>query len=171
MGLHYNTYRFYDPVIGSFVQKDPIGLAAGSNLYSYAVNPLRWVDPLGLSRNECEYIYRALSADDRARIGQGEGLRPKGENGSIVRHVTGENTGYISVSESKPAIERFNSGNGIAKIDVKKATENGATYISHKNVMQSINARGSLTNRRDAKRAVEALFKGDVPPAAIEIIK
>jgi len=85
--------------------------------------------------------------------------------------VTGENTGYISVSESKLAIERFNSGNGIVKIDVKKATENGATYISHKNVMQSINARGSLTNRRDAKRAVEALFKGDVPPAAIEIIK
>ncbi|WP_349291257.1 glycohydrolase toxin TNT-related protein [Citrobacter amalonaticus] len=28
---------------------DPIGLAGGLNLYQYAPNPLRWIDPLGLS--------------------------------------------------------------------------------------------------------------------------
>lgn len=48
-GLHYNTFRYYDPVMGRFTQPDPIGLAGGINLYAYAPNPLGWVDPWGLS--------------------------------------------------------------------------------------------------------------------------
>ncbi|HEX5357229.1 MAG TPA: RHS repeat-associated core domain-containing protein [Aquabacterium sp.] len=47
-GLHYNRYRYYDPDIGRFVSSDPIGLGGGDNLYQYAVNPLTWIDPLGL---------------------------------------------------------------------------------------------------------------------------
>jgi RHS repeat-associated protein len=48
-GLHYNTFRFYDPDIGRFIQPDPIGLAGGFNLHGYAPNPIAWVDPWGLS--------------------------------------------------------------------------------------------------------------------------
>jgi len=51
-GLHYNLFRYYDPDSGRFTQQDPIGLAGGLNLYSYAPNPLGWIDPLGLS-NKC----------------------------------------------------------------------------------------------------------------------
>ncbi|MFS2223464.1 RHS repeat-associated core domain-containing protein [Pantoea sp. B65] len=47
-GLHYNLFRYYDPVTGRFTQPDPIGLNGGLNLYSYAPNPLSWIDPLGL---------------------------------------------------------------------------------------------------------------------------
>ena len=47
IGLHYNTFRFYDPAIGRFLTPDPIRLAGGFNLYRYAPNPLMWVDPLG----------------------------------------------------------------------------------------------------------------------------
>ena len=32
-GLHYNTFRYYDPDIGRFTQPDPIGLLGGFNLY------------------------------------------------------------------------------------------------------------------------------------------
>jgi RHS repeat-associated protein len=46
-GLHYNTFRFYDPDIGRFTTPDPIGLMGGINLYQYAPNPVTWVDPLG----------------------------------------------------------------------------------------------------------------------------
>ncbi|CAA2107833.1 RHS repeat-associated core domain-containing protein [Variovorax paradoxus] len=46
-GLHYNTFRFYDPDIGRFISPDPIGLAGGDNLHSYSPNPIRWIDPLG----------------------------------------------------------------------------------------------------------------------------
>ncbi|CAI8926394.1 RHS repeat-associated core domain-containing protein [Pseudomonas serboccidentalis] len=48
-GLHLNRYRYYEPETGRFISKDPIGLAGGLNLYQYVLNPLSWVDPLGLS--------------------------------------------------------------------------------------------------------------------------
>ncbi len=48
-GLHYNTFRYYDPDVGRFVNQDPIGLAGGVNLYQYAPNPTGWIDPWGLT--------------------------------------------------------------------------------------------------------------------------
>jgi RHS repeat-associated protein len=47
--LSYNRYRYYDHLTGSFVSQDPLGLAAGSNVYAYAPNTWGWIDPLGLS--------------------------------------------------------------------------------------------------------------------------
>ncbi|EEI7588058.1 RHS repeat protein [Salmonella enterica] len=47
-GLHYNLFRYYAPECGRFVSQDPIGLRGGLNLYQYAPNPIRWIDPLGL---------------------------------------------------------------------------------------------------------------------------
>lgn len=47
-GLHYNLFRYYDPQVGRFTVQDPIGLAGGINVYSYAPNPLSYIDPLGL---------------------------------------------------------------------------------------------------------------------------
>lgn len=48
-GLHYNRHRYYDPDAGRFMTQDPIGLRGGINLYRYAPNPGRWIDPLGLA--------------------------------------------------------------------------------------------------------------------------
>jgi len=48
-GLHYNLARDYQPIIGRYIQSDPIGLWGGLNTYSYATsNPCRRFDPLGL---------------------------------------------------------------------------------------------------------------------------
>jgi RHS repeat-associated protein len=45
--IHYRA-RYYDPSVGRFTQRDPIGLAGGPNLYLYAAaNPLRLIDPNG----------------------------------------------------------------------------------------------------------------------------
>ncbi|MDM5181661.1 DUF6531 domain-containing protein [Massilia sp. DJPM01] len=46
-GLHYNTFRYYDPDVGRYISQDPIGLDGGANLYAYAPNPSGWMDPLG----------------------------------------------------------------------------------------------------------------------------
>ncbi|WP_244105238.1 RHS repeat-associated core domain-containing protein [Burkholderia ambifaria] len=51
-GLHYNTFRFYDPDIGRFINPDPIGLLGGTNFYRYAANPLVWIDPWGWACGE-----------------------------------------------------------------------------------------------------------------------
>lgn len=47
-GLHYNRYRYYDPDTGRYISADPLYAEASNNLYRYCVNPLTWVDPLGL---------------------------------------------------------------------------------------------------------------------------
>ncbi|HEX9571780.1 MAG TPA: RHS repeat-associated core domain-containing protein, partial [Burkholderiales bacterium] len=48
-GLYYYRARMYMPVWGRFLQPDPAGYAAGSNLYGYVGNdPLNNTDPTGL---------------------------------------------------------------------------------------------------------------------------
>ncbi len=47
--LCYNRYRYFDPLICSFISQDPLGLAAGENIYAYGPNVWTWVDPLGLA--------------------------------------------------------------------------------------------------------------------------
>jgi RHS repeat-associated protein len=49
IGIYYNRNRYYDPHIGAFISQDPLGLDAGLNLYRYAPNVWKWVDPLGLT--------------------------------------------------------------------------------------------------------------------------
>lgn len=53
-GLFYNYFRDYDPIVGRYIESDPIGLIGGLNTYSYIDgNPLLASDPLGL-----EWIFR-----------------------------------------------------------------------------------------------------------------
>ena len=62
-GLYYNTFRYYDADSGRFTTQDPIGLLGGMNLYQYAPNPLRWIDPWGWIREH--------------KVGQYHGPKPK----------------------------------------------------------------------------------------------
>ncbi len=48
-GLIYYRARYYDPTLGRFTQRDPIGLIGGVNRYAYALgSPISYTDPLGL---------------------------------------------------------------------------------------------------------------------------
>jgi RHS repeat-associated protein len=52
-GLVRFGYRDYDPAIGTFISKDPIGITGGINLYSYVGNnPIRRIDPFGLKAGD-----------------------------------------------------------------------------------------------------------------------
>jgi RHS repeat-associated protein len=47
-GLLYMRARYYDPEVGRFINKDPIGFAGGLNPYGYARNnPINYIDPTG----------------------------------------------------------------------------------------------------------------------------
>jgi RHS repeat-associated protein len=47
-GLFYNRHRYYDPEAGLYLSPDPLGIEGGLRAWGYGVNPVRWVDPLGL---------------------------------------------------------------------------------------------------------------------------
>lgn len=48
-GLYYNWHRYYDPVVGRYLQMDQIGYITEINLYSYVTNkPTNSYDSLGL---------------------------------------------------------------------------------------------------------------------------
>ncbi|ALI01331.1 hypothetical protein AO353_09720 [Pseudomonas fluorescens] len=46
-GLHFNTFRFYDPDVGRFTTPDPIGLAGGNQSLSVFAEPVYLDRPLG----------------------------------------------------------------------------------------------------------------------------
>lgn len=49
-GLWYYRNRMYDPRLGRFLQRDPLGYVDGMNMYAYVVNnPRNFVDPMGLA--------------------------------------------------------------------------------------------------------------------------
>lgn len=61
-GLFYMRARYYDPEVGRFINKDPIGFAGGDiNLYTYVGgNPVNWVDPEGKQIQSIPVIWRII---------------------------------------------------------------------------------------------------------------
>lgn len=72
-GLHLALYRAYDPIIGRWISRDPIGLAGGSNDYRYVSNdPLNAIDPQGLSsapsREQLTWVAELLGVENTAAL-------------------------------------------------------------------------------------------------------
>jgi len=102
-GLHYNTFRFYDPDVGRFTTPDPIGLAGGINLYRYAPNAVGWVDPWGWS------CVRVRHYTNRKGL---EGIKESG-----VIKARDNNRVYLEPAASKPlspkrAVEQYGIKDG-----------------------------------------------------------
>ncbi|MCC6965823.1 MAG: hypothetical protein IT391_06010 [Nitrospira sp.] len=55
-GLYYYRARYYDAGTGRFLQKDPIGLRGGLNVFRYVDNnPNNWTDATGLTKKDKTY--------------------------------------------------------------------------------------------------------------------
>ncbi len=63
LGLYYYRARYYDPAIGRFISKDPIGFNGGDvNLYRYVGNgPVNAIDPYGESPLSCLKCFYYMS--------------------------------------------------------------------------------------------------------------
>ena len=95
-GLHYNRFRYYDPVVGRFVSHDPIGLVGSTNLFEYTINPSNWIDPYGLSQTcppKKEVIIEAGSFEQ-------------------ARNIALMKMGSIDPSSRLPQIGRLGAGKG-----------------------------------------------------------
>ena len=59
-GLDHNRFRYYDSNSGTYISKDPIGLAGNNpNLYAYTHDSNSWVDPFGL--NKCGGKFKEIN--------------------------------------------------------------------------------------------------------------
>ncbi|AVT13386.1 hypothetical protein C8235_11195 [Paracidovorax avenae] len=74
-GLHYNRFRYYDPVTGRFIHQDPVGLIGGINLFNYGPNSTSWIDPSGLAPRRPQA--NAPTHSSRTHVGRVNGNRPR----------------------------------------------------------------------------------------------
>ena len=73
--MHYNRFRYFDPDVGMFVSRYPIGLLGGNNVFQYAPNPTGWIDPWGLkckkpslwTKKGWKYVYERHIRNNRSR--------------------------------------------------------------------------------------------------------
>ncbi|MBJ9721195.1 RHS repeat protein [Acinetobacter calcoaceticus] len=118
-GLHYNRYRYYSPYIGRFVSRDPIKLVGGYNIYQYASNSIRWVDPLGLApKKECnkpkreEEIIKQTASFEAARKEALQLIGPlvpgtrQDQIGSLGEGK-GKKVGFFGISAAKKEYVRY----------------------------------------------------------------
>ncbi|MEA4950611.1 MAG: RHS repeat-associated core domain-containing protein, partial [Petrimonas sp.] len=132
--LCYNRYRYFDPQICSYISEDPLGLAAGENLYSYAPNVWGWVDPLGL----CKGI---LGPD-----GPGQFVMNAGgplEKATVVRHGEFVNRVFdsrygIEQNVSGPLGRSFYPGSGVPTTTAEAIQQRGLGIYYNNNAQQAI---------------------------------
>ena len=136
-GIYHYRARQYDPTIGRFLQRDPIGYAAGMNLYKYVSNnPLNWIDPSGLIRISPSTKRRFPKSSEY--LGK---YRPSNRARGGYSRITGASNSYITggfkpgsgplVSPASPRQLKKANGmysNGRIKIntDILSAFEKGA---------------------------------------------
>ncbi len=78
-GLYYFRARWYDPVTGRWLSKDPIGIGGGLNQYAaFGNNPVNFRDPDGLLAKEGHEYWMGVAVAGQDRGGIGGNLQTAG---------------------------------------------------------------------------------------------
>ena len=102
-------HRYYEPATGRFLQRDPIGIAGGLNVYEYAnANPTAAVDPEGLwprGAMEMQCVYSSLRRQGYSPEQAAEQLRRMAGMEAVVFAA---GVGVVAVgSVAGPVLVRF----------------------------------------------------------------
>lgn len=67
-GLHQNRWRYYDTSVGTYCSADPLRISGGKCFWTYVVDPLRSLDPLGLVPHETSRRRALQRAQQHAQV-------------------------------------------------------------------------------------------------------
>ncbi|WP_426452910.1 RHS repeat domain-containing protein [Acinetobacter sp. KB005] len=136
-GLHYNLNRYYNPLLGRYMEADPIGLEGGWNPYAYAMNdPVNKVDPKGLwavsgslyvgwgGGAEISFNNGSLEAIARLGVGVGAGLSLDTAGGPSI-HTKPTGYGPIGRTSAKGDIAIGVGNVGVSLVGVNAISGNG----------------------------------------------
>ena len=93
--LQHVGWRWYQPDIGRFVQRDPIGLDGGMNVYAYCqADPLAMIDPNGTMALDPGFIAKLLKAGGAKLGGRAGAIGRRRRNSHRRRGRIGWGRGY-----------------------------------------------------------------------------
>ena len=158
-GLHYNTFRYYDPDIGRFTQPDPIGLLGGFNLYQYAPNALIWIDPWGL-KNWTYYNMPSIPGYQKHHI-----IPQQLRNHELIKRAganihASNNIIYLPTSEDAHSTRTIHKGSHRDYTKLTKAEMDGLVELGEKNNWTQAEYKKALDDLTAKQRA--DLRKGKV---------
>lgn len=139
-GLHYNLFRYYDPDAGRFIHQDPIGLAGGENAYRFAVNPVNWIDPFGLTAKCGSDVEKGLGSVP-GRVKSRINLSSEGMEHVIARHLSGKpNASQFSLSETE--LRSVLSSRAAVNSPIVRSLESadGVRYVREFDVRRTVGA-------------------------------
>ena len=97
-GTIYYLYRYYDPSIQRWLNRDPIGESGGINAFRYVLNdPLNLCDLLGLKPND-KFATIAAAQMDASRTVYPMTLKDNHEHGGWLYHYPDSEGGWYSYS-------------------------------------------------------------------------
>ena len=105
-GLHYNRFRYYDSDVGMFIQRDPIGLLGGFNVFAYADNPIQFIDPLGLTKRIYEKAPYYGSLDNAIKNKAPENGQVALDNSVQVKETSPRRVGVDKVANELVVLDR-----------------------------------------------------------------
>ncbi|MCB9748004.1 MAG: hypothetical protein H6755_06320 [Candidatus Omnitrophica bacterium] len=125
-GIYYYRARQYDPLIGRFLQRDPLGYFDSMNLYAYTLNnPINFIDPYGLYswydflRDSSNF---SAGFGDTITFGGTNYIREIGEFNDVVDKCS---NAYSAGGYTATGAELTLGGAGIAKATSKAGIKTG----------------------------------------------
>lgn len=172
-GFHYSRFRYYDPRHGRFLSPDPLGLYGGLNEYAYTLNPVGWIDPLGLIM-----VYRNLRSNEDPSKGlsavqPGRDMTPAGHvmNGSRENFKGSQ---YISTTTDPAVAERWRKeGQTQVRFDTDRVVPDSKGNLNILDISDREKAMNAGLKGRAvgyAANSKEVLVEGHVPPDALEAV-
>jgi len=175
IGLDNHGFRYYNPVTGRYISRDPAGYPEGLNNYLYVLNnPINRIDPLGLWSfwgavdsvlGVAESVGNvAYGAIDSVSMGLASAVTSKVYGQDVTDNI--QNSTEYKVGEVLSYVDPKTAAKNIVKAAVKAGVEYAADEAlqAAAGEVDGLNEAGMLLQARRSGRATKAAVNGKTGP-------